>query len=100
MAAVEPSREAQDAYVSHFREVAIDLTDFQRECTPSYYNNESETITGSDGREKFRNFLGETYGLGWTAFEKMLQDWRDEGALDGLVLMPEPGNSRTVSAAE
>ncbi|MBK6737990.1 MAG: NAD(P)/FAD-dependent oxidoreductase [Haliea sp.] len=100
VAAVEPSREAQDAYVSHFRDVAIDLTDFQRECTPSYYNNESETITGSDGRQKFRNFLGETYGLGWTAFEKLLQDWRDKGALDGLVLVPEPGNARTVSATE
>ena len=60
------------------------ISDFQRECTPSYYNNESETKTGSDGREKYRHFLGETYGPGWTAFEKMLQDWRDKGDLDGM----------------
>jgi cation diffusion facilitator CzcD-associated flavoprotein CzcO len=88
IAAVEPSEEAQAAYVHHLRETAIDLTAFQAECTPSYYNNESETITGSDGRKKYRHFLGETYGPGWNAFEKLLQDWRDKGDLAGLVLEP------------
>jgi cation diffusion facilitator CzcD-associated flavoprotein CzcO len=86
IACVEPSAEAQDAYVRHFREVAIDISYLQRECTPSYYNNEGETHTGSDGREKYRHFLGETYGPGWTAFEQMLQDWRDKGDLAGLVV--------------
>ena len=90
LASVEPSKAAQDAYVKHFHDTAIDMTDFQRECTPSYYNNESETRIGSDGREKFRSFLGETYGPGWTAFEKMLGDWRDQGELEGLVLVADP----------
>ncbi len=90
LASVEPSKAAQDAYVKHFHETAIDITDFQRECTPSYYNNESETLIGSDGREKFRNFLGETYGPGWAAFEKLLQEWRDAGKLEGLVLVDDP----------
>ena len=100
LASVEPSKEAQDAYVSHFRETAIDMTDFQRECTPSYYNNEAETRIGSDGREKFRSFLGETYGPGWTAFEQLLQDWRDQGDLEGLVLVahPDSANETTVEA--
>jgi cation diffusion facilitator CzcD-associated flavoprotein CzcO len=89
LASVEPSKEAQDAYVRHFHETAIDMTEFQRECTPSYYNNESETKIGSDGREKFRNFLGEIYGPGWTAFETLLQDWRDKGDMEGLVLVPD-----------
>lgn len=97
VAAVEPSQQAQDAYVQHFHEVAIDITDFQRECTPSYYNNESETIVGYDGRVRFRNFLGETYGPGWTAFEKLLQDWRDQGDLEGLTLTRESGTTRNAS---
>ncbi len=91
IASVEPSKEAQDAYISHFRATAIDISDFQRECTPSYYNNESETKTGSDGREKFRNFLGDIYGPGWSAFETLLQDWREKGDLEGLVLDPDHG---------
>ena len=86
ISAVEPSMEAQDAWVCHLRETAVDLTDFQSACTPSYYNNESETKTGSDGRAKYRHFLGETYGPGWTAFEKLLKDWRDKGDLDGMLI--------------
>jgi hypothetical protein len=35
---------------------------------------------------KFRYCLGEFYGPGFTAFEKLLQDWRDTGNLQGLVL--------------
>jgi cation diffusion facilitator CzcD-associated flavoprotein CzcO len=97
VATVEPSKEAQDAYVSHFRSVAIDISGLQRECTPSYYNNESEARVGSDGKEKFRNFLGETYGPGWTAFEKMLQDWRERGDLEGLVLTATPASASKVS---
>ena len=86
LAAVEPSQQAQESYVRHFREVAIDISALQRECTPSYYNNEGETRVGSDGREKYRHFLGETYGPGWQAFEQVLQDWRDSGDLAGLEL--------------
>lgn len=83
---VEPSAEAQDAYVRHIRETAIDISDLQRECTPGYYNNESEARVGSDGREKYRHFLGETYGPGWDAFVKLLEDWRSRGDMAGLVL--------------
>jgi cation diffusion facilitator CzcD-associated flavoprotein CzcO len=83
---VEPSAEAQDAYVRHMRETAIDISDLQRECTPGYYNNESEAKVGSDGREKYRHFLGETYGPGWDAFVKLLEDWRAKGDMAGLVL--------------
>ena len=89
MAAVEPSLEAQDAYVRHIRETAIDIADFQAECTPSYYNNESEKVTDEKGDRKYRNFLGEGYGPGWDAFQRLLQEWRDNGDLAGLVLEPD-----------
>ncbi|MBV8805363.1 MAG: NAD(P)/FAD-dependent oxidoreductase [Sinobacteraceae bacterium] len=75
---VEPSKEAQDEYVHRFEELEIDLSDFQAHCPPSYFNNEGEA------KAKFALFRG--WGHGWDAFQKMLQDWRAQGDLQGLVL--------------
>jgi cation diffusion facilitator CzcD-associated flavoprotein CzcO len=75
---VEPSVEAQEAYVQHFSDVMLDTTQFQRECTPSYFTNE--------GQIKAPWALFRSYGPGWAAFQKMLSDWRDTGKLDGLQL--------------
>jgi cation diffusion facilitator CzcD-associated flavoprotein CzcO len=75
---VEPSQQAQDAYVKHFEEVMFDTSEFQRECTPSYFTNE--------GQVKAPWALFRSYGPGWTAFQKLLEDWRNKGDLEGLVL--------------
>ena len=77
-AVVEPSQEAQDAYVHHFEEVGIDLSEFMRQCPPSYFNNE--------GEDNPKWALFRPYGPGWVAFQKLLQDWRDQGDLKGIVL--------------
>jgi len=84
---VEPSREAQDAWVRTIRETANDTSQFARECTPGYFNNE--------GEEKLRWYLGEPYGPGFYAFEKLLAEWRDKSDLKGLVL----GKSAKVAEA-
>ncbi len=78
LSVVEPSAEAQDDYVRHFEEVEIDLSQFSRECPPSYFNNEGEATP------KWALFRG--YGLGWTAFEALLEKWRTEGDMEGLLL--------------
>lgn len=83
---VEPSQDAQDAWVKHVRETAIDISQFQRECTPSYFNNEGEAQVDGKGEAKLRWYLGESYGPGWDAFQKLMQEWRDKGELEGLVL--------------
>ena len=83
-AVVEPSAEAQEAYVNHVRATAVDVATFQRECTPSYFNGEGATTP--------RFYAGEPYGPGWYAFEKLLQDWRDKGGLEGLMLTNAAGN--------
>jgi cyclohexanone monooxygenase len=77
-AVVEPSKEAQDEYVCHFEAMEIDLSEFQGQCPPSYFNNEGEA--------KPKWALFRAYGPGWDAFQKMLQDWRDQGDLKGLIL--------------
>jgi cation diffusion facilitator CzcD-associated flavoprotein CzcO len=75
---VEPSQEAQDAWVTEIHATAFDISQFTRECTPSYFNGE--------GSKKQRWYAGETYGPGWLAFEKILQEWRDEGTMSGMEL--------------
>jgi cation diffusion facilitator CzcD-associated flavoprotein CzcO len=77
-ASVEPSKQAQDEYVRHFRELEIDLSEFQRTCPPGYFNNEGEV------KPKWALFRG--YGPGWDAFQKLLREWRDKGDMAGLVL--------------
>jgi cyclohexanone monooxygenase len=85
-ATVEPTLEAQNAYVDHVRATAIDTSAFARECTPSYFNNEGEEVENEKGEKKLRSYLGETYGPGFYVFEKLLEDWRARGDLEGLVL--------------
>jgi cation diffusion facilitator CzcD-associated flavoprotein CzcO len=75
---VEPSQEAQDNWVKTIRETSFDLSQFQRDCTPGYFNNE--------GSSKLRWYLGESYGLGWDAFEQLMLEWRAKGLMEGLVL--------------
>lgn len=83
---VEPDEAAQDAYVKHLRETTIDNTDFIKECTPSYFNNEGEATVNSKGEPIYRFYLGEPYGPGWAAFQSLLSEWREDGNLKGLVL--------------
>lgn len=84
--AVEASKEAQDAYVKHIRDTAIDRTEWIAACTPSYFNNEGKPDVDENGNEKYRFYLGEVYGPGWDAFINLLEGWRRQGDLAGLIL--------------
>jgi cyclohexanone monooxygenase len=75
---VEPSLAAQEEWVDTIRATAVDTSSFARDCTPGYFNNE--------GEEKLRWYLGEPYGPGFYAFETLLEAWRAQGGLEGLVL--------------
>lgn len=75
--AVEPSEEAQDAWVTHLRATAFPIEQMQADCPPSYLNNEG-------GR--FRYYLGEFYGPGWGAFQSILEQWRQAGDMKGMNL--------------
>lgn len=75
---VEPTKQAQDAYVQHYEDVTFDTSQFQRECTPSYFTNE--------GQVKAPWALFRSYGPGWNAFQKLVGDWRDKGDLEGLAV--------------
>ena len=77
---VEPSEEAEQAWVDTIVKLAVMREQFLKECTPGYYNNEGkpEAMTAKNG----------SYGAGPVAFTKVLEDWRAEGSLKGLELTP------------
>lgn len=75
--ALEPTQAAQDAWCATMAPSTEFSKYMQSECPPSYLNNESG---------KFRYYLGEFYLAGFTAFEKLLKDWRDKGDFEGLVV--------------
>jgi cyclohexanone monooxygenase len=78
---VEPSQQAQDDWVKTIREVSIDTTEFAVSCTPGYYNNE-----GGGGGEGIRSAIGDFYAPGFYAFAELIEEWREKGDLEGLVL--------------
>ena len=74
---VEPSHEAQNAYVKTYNEIKLDVSAMTSRCPPGYFNNEG-------GENKWALFPG--WGYGWDHFEAMLAEWRAKGDMDGMVL--------------
>ncbi len=77
---VEPSQEAEQAWVDTIVKLAVMREQFLKECTPGYYNNE--------GQPEAMTVKNSSYGAGPVAFTKVLEDWRAEGSLKGLELTP------------
>ncbi|KQR89000.1 flavin-containing monooxygenase [Microbacterium sp. Leaf179] len=71
---LEPSAEAEEAWVRSVHETAADTRAFQAECTPGYYNGEGTRSIG-----------GATYSPGPIAFHRLLREWREDGMGDMLV---------------
>ena len=75
--ALEPTQEAEDAYVQEVRSLARMGQRFYTECTPGYYN--SEGATGNRA-----GFFSDMYGAGPLRFFQVLEEWRSKGSLPGL----------------
>jgi cyclohexanone monooxygenase len=73
---VETTKEGQDEYVRVFKEIEPDVSLFQEECTPGYFNNE--------GEKKPKWALFRSWGHGWSAFQKLIGDWRNQGGFEGM----------------
>jgi cyclohexanone monooxygenase len=74
---IEVSPEAEAEWVRTHLQVAIMRRRFLEECTPGYYNNE--------GKPGERSEQDGWFGAGPVLFIKILQDWRAEGNLKGLL---------------
>jgi cyclohexanone monooxygenase len=80
---IEASEDAQAAWVQECLKVSDLRRDFLSLCTPSYYNDEGKLGDGSilTGRNG-------PYGGGPIKFIEMLEKWRAEGHMEGLVCTP------------
>ena len=76
---VEASQAAEDAWVNIIIQKARLTEDFQKSCTPGYYNNEGHVNV---------NPQNNTYGGGPIEFFKLMKKWRAKGNLEGLELSP------------
>ena len=74
---VEASQAAEDAWVKTIIQKARLTEDFQKSCTPGYYNNEGHVNV---------NPQNNTYGGGPIEFFKLMKKWRAKGNLEGLEL--------------
>ena len=75
--AVEPTAEAEAAWVETIHELALDNRAYLEACTPGYYNNEGALKGGINA---------ESYAPGVNAFNDLLAEWRANGELAGLSL--------------
>jgi cyclohexanone monooxygenase len=77
IACVEPSREAEGAWVEHIVAVSRYNEDFLVSCTPGYYNNE--------GQPSRRSMQNGPYGKGPNPYFKITKAWRDAGDMAGML---------------
>ena len=75
---IEPSEEAEAAWVQEIISQARLSESFQASCTPGYYNNE--------GKPNPRSVQNASYGKGPSPFFKRMKAWREEGGMQGLEL--------------
>jgi cation diffusion facilitator CzcD-associated flavoprotein CzcO len=76
---VEATAQAEQDYCDEVRRLAIVGSKFYAECTPGYYNSE-----GKQGNKQ--GFFTDMHGAGPIRFYEMLQEWRDDGRMEGLEL--------------
>ena len=78
-AVLEPTAQAEAAYVDEIRSLMRLGQRFYEECTPGYYNSE-----GAKGNRT--GFFSEMYGAGPLKFFDKLEAWRADGRMEGLEL--------------
>ena len=76
---VEPSTEAEAAWVKTIKDNLLLDKQFWETCTPGYNNNEGLEVSRY-------TIFGEPYGPGYDAFDELIREWRDEGGMEGLAL--------------
>ena len=76
---VEPTEQAENAWVETIRETFHLMWAFLDECTPGYYNNEGDASAR-------RTHVGEPYRPGLHAFNAVLEEWRNQGDMEGMIV--------------
>ena len=73
---IEPTEEAEDAWVEEIVSLSRFNEDFQNDCTPGYYNNE--------GQPNPKSIQNGAYGKGSNPYFRKMKAWREDGNMPGL----------------
>lgn len=87
VATVEPTAEAEGAWVETIVQLAESRRKFIEACTPGYYNNE--------GRASDAAARSSVFGAGPVVFVNLLREWREQGDLAGMELDGDHARERT-----
>jgi cyclohexanone monooxygenase len=74
---IETSEESEQWWVDRIISLSQNNIKFLESCTPGYYNNE--------GKPAARSVQGGSYGGGPVAFVQVLEQWRADGGMRGLI---------------
>ncbi|KAF3011718.1 hypothetical protein E8E14_009876 [Neopestalotiopsis sp. 37M] len=77
---IEPSPEAEEAWVQEILKVGAPRAQFLKECTPGYYNEE--------GKMSDKVTRANPYGGGGVQYLNILTEWRKEDKMAGLQKTP------------
>ena len=76
---IEATAEGEQMWVDEIQDKSKLGERFRAECTPGYYNNEGKA-GNPDG------FFTTSYGAGPIRFHRILEEWREEGRMDGAAI--------------
>jgi cation diffusion facilitator CzcD-associated flavoprotein CzcO len=80
---LEVSEEAESAWCAAMDQAEVDFpgrTALFATCTPGYYNAEGTAVKGG-----YTGFLAGVYAAGAIKFYEMIEEWRNEGTMPGLI---------------
>ena len=76
---IEATAEGEQMWVDEIQDKSKLGERFRAECTPGYYNNEGKA-GNPDG------FFTTSYGAGPIRFHRILDEWREDGRMDGAAI--------------
>lgn len=82
--AIEPSEEAEESWTAEILKYDLFASPIAI-CTPGFFNCEGEALKPVSEEEELKRRRSAPYLKGLPAFNKVLDDWKSEGKMTGLV---------------
>jgi cation diffusion facilitator CzcD-associated flavoprotein CzcO len=80
VATIEPTQQAEEGWDLTMRAKAVDRREFEKECTPGYFNNEGKVD------DAHASVISETYGGGPMEYIALCRDWLATGLTDDMAI--------------
>lgn len=82
--AIEPSEQAEESWTAEVLKYDLFSSPIAV-CTPGFFNCEGEALKAVSEEEELKRRRGASYLKGLPAFRRILDDWKSDGKMTGLV---------------